>query len=82
MKRDADPASEDRERRWAVLRLVLAFLQVFGASLGVSLLFQVGAAPVTLLVVVLTGLCTTASVLLFGGRNARRESAPPAKRKR
>ena len=82
MNRNAHAVSPDRERRWAVLRLVLAFLQVFGASLGVSLLFQVGAAPVTLLVVVLTGLCTTASVLLFGGRNARRGSAPPATRHR
>lgn len=65
MNRHAHTDSPDRKRRWAILRLALAFLQVFGASLGVSLLFQLGAAPITLLVVVLTGLCTTA-ILLFG----------------
>jgi hypothetical protein len=57
-------------------RLGLSFLQVFGASLGVGLLLQAGATWLTLLVVVLTGLCTVASLVLPGGRLARRQSAP------
>jgi hypothetical protein len=60
-----------RERRWALLRLALGFLQVFGASLGAGLLLMVGATGLTLLVVLLTGLCTTASILLFAGRSPR-----------
>jgi len=65
-----------RERPWGIVRLVLGFLQVFGASLGAGLLFHVGVTRLTLLVIVLTGLCTTASVLLFGGRPAQSTSAP------
>lgn len=67
---------QPRERRWGIVRLVLGFLQVFGASLGAGLLFQVGVTRLTLLVIVLTGLCTTARVLLFGGRPVHSTSAP------
>ena len=56
------------QRRRALLRLVLGFAQVFGASLGAGLLLQTGVTKLTLLVVTLAGLCTTVSVLLFGGR--------------
>jgi hypothetical protein len=59
------------ERRWALLRLVLGFAQAFGASLGVTLLLQTGVTKGALLAVTLTGLCTTVSVLLFGGRRRR-----------
>jgi hypothetical protein len=59
------------QRRWALLRLVLGFLQVFGASLGVGLLLQTGVTTLSLLVVTLTGLCTTVSVVLFGGRRSK-----------
>lgn len=59
------------ERRWALLRLLLGFLQVFGASLGIGLLVQTGVTSLSLLVVTLTGLCTTLSVLLFGGRRSK-----------
>jgi hypothetical protein len=69
-----------RERRWAFLRLGLATAQVFGASLGAGLLLSTGPTRSTLLVIVLTGLCTTVSVLLFGGRQARRSSAPGRRR--
>ena len=48
------------------------FLQVFGASLGVILLIETGVTRLTLLVVALTGLCTTVSVLLFGSLRSRR----------
>lgn len=79
MKGDADHERR-RERRWAMVRLGLGFLQVFGASLGLGLLLQLGVTRLALVVVVLTGLCTTASVLLFGGRHARRQSAPQRRR--
>lgn len=73
-----DPAGADRsrERRWGIVRLVLGFLQVFGATLGAALLLQIGVTRLTLLVIVLTGLCTTASVLLFGGRPGGPPGAP------
>lgn len=77
--RKAKP-DQARERPWGIARLVLGFLQVFGASLGVGLLFQVGVTRLTLLVIVLTGLCTTASVLLFGGRPVHSTSAPGRRR--
>jgi hypothetical protein len=76
MKRGSD-AVHGRERRWALLRLFLSFVQVFGASLGAGLILQGGVTPLALLVVSLTGLCTTASILLFGGRHSRSHSAPP-----
>jgi len=48
-----------------------ASCKVFGASLGVGLLVQTGVTRPSLLVVTLTGLCTTVSVLLFGGRRSK-----------
>lgn len=69
-----------RERKWAFVRLALGFLQVFGAALGAGLLLQTGVTKLVLAVVLVTGLCTTASVLLFGGRTARRDRAPPRRR--
>jgi hypothetical protein len=64
--------SRDRvERRWAVFRIVLGQLQIFGATVALVLLFQVGVTPLSLAVVVATGLCTSVSVLLFGSRMAR-----------
>jgi hypothetical protein len=76
MKKTSD-AVRGRERRWALLRLLLGVLQVFGASLGAGLILQIGVTSLTLLVVLLTGLCTTASILLFGGRRSRPDGAHP-----
>lgn len=59
------------ERRWAVIRLVLGQLQIFGATVALVLLFQMGVTPLSLGVVVATGLCTSVSVLLFGSRMPR-----------
>lgn len=78
IRREADAPA--REWSWAVLRLLLSFLQVTGASLGIGLLFNTGVTRLALTVVIVTGLFTTLSVLLFGGRNARRESAPRRRR--
>ena len=55
-------------RGWAVLRLVLGFAQISGSVTAFVLLLQTGFNRISLAVVVLTGLCTTVSVLLFGGR--------------
>jgi hypothetical protein len=74
-------AERSGERRWGLIRLVLGVAQVFGASLGAGLLLSTGTTRLTLVVIVLTGLCTTASVLLFGGRHARPTSAPPLRRR-
>ena len=70
-QRSRDAGRWTAERRWALLRLVLAFLQVCGASLGFSLLLQTGVTRLGLIVVTATGLCATLSVALFGGRRRR-----------
>ena len=69
-----DAVRSDRpisERRWALIRVALGILQMFGASMGAVLLFQTGVTRLSLLVVVITGLCTTLSVFLFGRRNSK-----------
>ena len=55
------------------MRIALGSAQMFGAVFSVVLLFMVGVTQVSLLAVVLTGLCTTASVLLFGSRPPKRK---------
>lgn len=63
------------ERRWALLRLLLGFAQLFGTSLSLVLLFLTGVTTVALTALVLTGLCTAVSVLLFGAKAPRRGHA-------
>ena len=53
-------------RRWAVVRLILGFLQMFGAVFSVTLLVRAGVTTPALIAVALTGVLTTVSVLLFG----------------
>jgi len=60
-----------RERRWAIARLVLGFLQIMGAGLSLGLLVELGVSRLSLIAVAITGLLTTLSVLLFGGRKHR-----------
>lgn len=62
------------ERRWALLRLLLGFAQLFGTCLSLVLLFLTGVTTVSLTAVVLSGLCTGLSVLLFGARPPRQGS--------
>lgn len=57
-----------RDRVWALLRLVLGFLQISGTGLSLALLLSTGVTTVALVAVVVTALCTTVSVLLFGAR--------------
>jgi hypothetical protein len=59
------------ERRWALVRLTLGVLQMTGAALALGLLAAGGVTQASLTVVVLTGLMTTISVLLFGRRAPR-----------
>jgi hypothetical protein len=59
------------EQRWAVVRITLGYVQIAGATAAFILLAQVGVTPLSLGIVVATGLCTSISVLLFGSRMPR-----------
>lgn len=52
-------------RRWAHVRFVLGFLQMFGAAFSLGLLVFGGITPLALSVVLITGIFTTVSILLF-----------------
>ena len=60
-----------KERAWAAVRLVLGLAQMAGALVSAYLLFQTGMNPLSLGAVMFTCLCTTVSVVLFGGRPRR-----------
>jgi hypothetical protein len=60
-----------REVRWAIVRLVLGQAQMIGAVVSAYLLISTGMNEVSLGAVVVTCLCTTVSVLLFGRRSAK-----------
>lgn len=59
------------DRRWAVVRITLGVLQMFGAAFSLTLLATTGANTLALSAVVATGVLTTISVLLFGSRRPR-----------
>lgn len=52
-------------RRWAVVRLVLGFLQMFGAAFSAGLIVHSGITPLALTTVIVTGMFTGISMLLF-----------------
>jgi hypothetical protein len=58
------------ERRLGFVRLVLGVLQVFGAALTLTLLVLTGISKLSLGAAIATGLLTTISILLFGGRRS------------
>lgn len=60
------------QRRWALIRLLFGLAQMFGATFSFVLLFKSGVNIWSLTAVALTGLFTTASVLLFGRRTPPR----------
>lgn len=68
----------ETERRWAWIRLLLGLAQMFGAVLSVTLLVLTGVTSAALTVVAVTGLLTTVSVVLFGGRWSAVEGQPRA----
>lgn len=57
------------------VRFVLGMFQMPGAVVALVLLGTVGVTPLSLAIVVITGVCTTVSVLLFGGRPRRPSSS-------
>ena len=60
-----------KEQRGAVVRVVLGLLQMAGATFSLALLIEGGVNKLSLISVAITGLLTTVSVLLFGGRGHR-----------
>jgi hypothetical protein len=52
-------------RRWAFVRLVLGFVQMFGAAISVGLIVHSGITPLALASVIVTGVFTGISMLLF-----------------
>jgi len=62
---DNEAASARSIRRWAVVRVILGFLQMFGAVFTVALLFHGGITPAAISAVLVTGLFTGVSQLLF-----------------
>lgn len=52
-------------RRWAVVRLILGFLQMFGAAFSVGLIVYGRITPLALASVIVTGAFTGISMLLF-----------------
>jgi hypothetical protein len=52
-------------RRWAHVRFALGFLQMFGAAFSLGLLVFGGITPLALSAVIITGIFTTVSILLF-----------------
>ena len=71
-----------RTRRWAVARLILGMLQIFGAVVSLVLLLQTGFNTVSVGSVVITGLLTTVSVLLFGSRRSANRHFQDERRER
>ena len=70
------------ETRWAIVRLFLGQAQMIGAVMSFILLIQLGINEWSLGAVVLTCLCTTVSVLLFGGRRSNPPSNSDSKSER
>lgn len=56
------------DARWGMVRLVLGFAQMFGATTGVVLLLGTGLSIQTIAVVVVTSVCTIVSRILFRDR--------------
>jgi len=71
------PRSINRSvRRWATVQFILGFLQMFGAAFSLGLLVVGGITLLALGAVLITGVLTTISILLFrvwkrGGNSSR-----------
>lgn len=57
--------------RWAILRIILGAAQILVACLALGLLLRTGFTTPALAAVVLTCLCTSFSVLLFGAHRQK-----------
>jgi hypothetical protein len=60
---------------WGIIRSLLGFAQMLGATVSLILLFVTGVNTYTLSGVIITGVLTTISVLLFGGRRGDKDNA-------
>ena len=58
-------ASAKSIRRWVVVRLILGLLQMSGAAFSLALFIHGGITPLTVAAVIVTGLFTGVSMLLF-----------------
>jgi hypothetical protein len=56
-----------------MIRHLLGIAQMFGATVSLILLFLTGVNSYTLTGVIITGVLTTSSVLLFAGRRSGKE---------
>ena len=72
---NSETTSARNIRQWPVVRLILGFLQMFGAVFSVTLLVRTGVTAIALIAVAVTGVLTTVSVLLFGARRSKREGS-------
>jgi hypothetical protein len=70
-------------RRWAVVRLILGVLQMLGASLSLGVIVRGGVTPLAMTAVIITGMLTGISMMLFQvlragpqGARRRRSSQP------
>ena len=52
-------------RRWAIVRLILGFFQMFGAAFSLGLFLHNGITPLVLGAVLITGFFTGISMLMF-----------------
>jgi hypothetical protein len=68
-----DPLRLTGRKPMALARFVLGCLQMLGAVVSLFLLLQTGVSTLTLSVVVITCVCTTVSVLLFGSHRQGRK---------
>ena len=68
--------SSAREHPWSIVRFVLGILQLTGAVMSLYLLIQIGMSTLALSAVVITCLCTSVSVLLFGSRHRGGKEEP------
>jgi hypothetical protein len=71
-----------RQLSWPLIRLTLGFLQMMGAVASLLLLVETGVNTVSLASVIVTGLFTTLSVLLFGSRTPRWSNSQSERRGR
>jgi arsenate reductase len=65
-----------KTRAWARWQFFLGIIQMLGAAVSVFLLVQTGVSTLALSAVVLTCVCTTVSVLLFGSHHREGKKEP------
>jgi hypothetical protein len=64
-------AVSSTERRWAWIRFSLGMMQMFGVVCSITLLVETGVSKAVFIIIVITGLLTTISILLFGARRSK-----------